>query len=189
MDRGHILRRLIHISSPIFLIYYWLPDPLWAEGPGRQVGLVFALLLTVAFEAFRMSSHLQIIGMRPYESNRMSAAAWAGIALVFAFLFFPLEVAAPAVFGMAWIDPLCGELRTHKSPLYPNFPKVAYFVLALAIMTATVGLSVGTLIAAVLSALVAVSVEKVNTRFLDDDFTMIVIPLIVIAFVFLIFGI
>ncbi len=189
MDRGHILRRLVHICSPIFLIYYWLPDPLWVGGPGRQVGLVFALLLTMAFEAYRMSSHLQIVGMRPYESNRMSAAAWAGIALVFAFLFFPIQVAAPAVFGMAWIDPLCGELRKHKSPLYPNFPKVAYFVLALAIMTATVGLSVGALIAAGLSALVAISVEKTNTRFLDDDFTMLVIPLLVIAIVFLVFGI
>ncbi len=189
MDWGHVLRRLVHISSPIFLIYYWLPDPLWVGGPGRQVGLVFALLLTLAFETFRMSKQLQIIGMRPYESNRMSAAAWAGIALVFAFLFFPLEVAAPAVFGMAWIDPLCGELRRLKSPLYPDFPKVAYFVLVLAVMTAIVGLSIGVLIAAVLSALVAISVEKVNTRFLDDDFTMLVIPLIVIAFVFLVFGI
>lgn len=189
MDWGHVLRRLVHVSSPIFLIYYWLPEPLWAGGPGRQVGLVFALFVTLVFESIRMAKQLNIIGMRPYESNRMSAAAWAGIALVIAFLFFPLEVAAPAVFGMAWIDPLCGELRKHKSPLYPNFPKVAYFVLVLAIMTATVGLSIGVLIAAVLSALVAISVEKVNTRFLDDDFTMLVIPLIVIAFVFLVFGI
>ena len=56
-------------------------------------------------------------------------------------------------------------------------------------MTATVGLSVGALIAAGLSALVAISVEKTNTRFLDDDFTMLVIPLIVIAIVFLVLGV
>ena len=131
MDWGHILRRLVHMSSPIFLIYYWLPDPLWPGGPGRQFGLVFALFLTLVFEAVRMTKQLEIIGMRPYESNRMSAAAWAGIALAFSMLFFPLKVVAPVLFGMAWIDPLCGELRKRNSRLYPNLPKVAYFVLVL----------------------------------------------------------
>ena len=189
MDWGHILRRLVHMSSPIFLIYYWLPDPLWAGGPGRQVGLVLALFVTLVFESFRMTKQLNIIGMRPYESNRMSAAAWAGIALVFAFLFFPFKIAAPGVFGMAWIDPLCGELRKRSSRFYPNLPRVAYFVLVTMIITATIGLSIGALVAAALSALVAISVEKSETRFLDDDFTMLVIPLIVIAIVFLLFGI
>jgi hypothetical protein len=189
MDGGHILRRLVHMSSPIFLIYYWLPDPLWAGGPGRQIGLVFALFLTLIFEAVRMTRQLKIIGMRPYETNRLSAAAWAGIALVFAMLFFPFKLVAPVVFGMAWIDPLCGELRRRNSRFYPNLPRVAYFVLVLVIMSATVGFSIGILVAAALAAPVAVSVEKAKTRFLDDDFTMIVIPLIVIAIVFLVFGI
>jgi hypothetical protein len=150
MDRGHVLRRLVHMSSPIFLIYYWLPEPLWAGGPGRQLGLVFALFVTLVFESIRMTKQLNIIGMRPYESSRMSAAAWAGIALVIAFLFFPVEVSAPAIFGMAWIDPLCGELRKRNSRLYPNLPKIAYFVLVMAIMIATVGLSVGVVVAAAL---------------------------------------
>ena len=189
MDWGHVLRRLVHISSPLFLIYYWLPDPLWAGGPGRQIGLLVALLATLVFEAFRIAKQLNIIGMRPYESERMSAAAWAGIALFIAFLFFPIEISAPALFGMAWIDPLCGELRKRNSRLYPNLPKIAYFALVTAVMIATVGLSIGVLVAAVLAAQVAISVEKTKTRFLDDDFTMLVIPLIVIAIVFLISGI
>ncbi len=189
MDWGHILRRLVHMSSPIFLIYYWLPDPLWAGGPGRQVGLVLALFVTLVFESIRMTKQLNIIGMRPYESSRMSAAAWAGIALVFAFLFFPLKMVAPVIFGMAWIDPLCGELRKRNNRLYPNLPKAAYFVLVTVVMTATIGLSIGVLVAAALSAQVAISVEKTKTRFLDDDFTMIVIPLLMIAIVFFIFGI
>ena len=189
MDWGHVLRRLVHMSSPIFLIFYWLPEPLWAGGPGRQVGLVFALFVTLVFESIRMTKQLKIIGMRPYESNRMSAAAWAGIALVIAFLFFPFEVAAPAIFGMAWIDPLCGELRKRNSRLYPNLPKIAYFVLVMVIMIATVGLYIGVVLAAALAAQVAISVEKTKTRFLDDDFTMLVIPLIVIAIVFFAFGI
>jgi hypothetical protein len=119
----------------------------------------------------------------------MSAAAWAGIALVFAFLFFPIEVTAPAIFGMAFIDPMCGELRKRNSRFYPNLPKLAYFVLVMAIMIAIVGLSIGVVVAAALAALVAISVEKTKTRFLDDDFTMLVIPLLVIAIVFFAFGI
>jgi hypothetical protein len=189
MDRGHVLRRLVHMSSPIFLIYYWLPDPLWAGGPIRPIGLIFALFLTLVFESIRMTKQLNIIGMRPYESSRMSAAAWAGIGLVFAFLFFPIEVTAPAIFGMAYIDPLCGELRKRNSHLYPNLPKLAYFALVLAVMVAIVGLSIGVVVAAALAALVAISVEKTKTRFLDDDFTMLVIPLLVIAIVFFAFGI
>jgi dolichol kinase len=189
MDRGHVLRRLVHMSSPIFLVYYWLPEPMWAGGPGRQLGLVFALLVVLVFESIRMTKQLKIIGMRPYESSRMSAAAWAGIALVIAFLFFPFEVAAPAIFGMAWIDPLCGELRKRNSHLYPNLPKVSYFALVAIIITAEIGLSIGVVVAAVLAAQVAISVEKTKTRFLDDDFTMLVIPLIVIAIVLFAFGI
>jgi hypothetical protein len=56
-------------------------------------------------------------------------------------------------------------------------------------MIATVGLSVGVVVAAALAALVAISVEKTKTRFLDDDFTMLLIPLIVIAIVFFAFGV
>jgi hypothetical protein len=177
------------MSSPIFLIYYWLPDPLWVGGLIRPIGLIFALFLTLIFESIRMTKQLNIIGMRPYESSRMSAAAWAGIALVFAFLFFPIEVTAPAIFGMAFIDPMCGELRKRNSRFYPNLPKLAYFVLVMAIMIAIVGLSIGVVVAAALAALVAISVEKTKTRFLDDDFTMLVIPLLVIAIVFFAFGI
>ena len=131
-----------------------------------------------------MSDHVKVIGIL-----WVIFGAFCLCLAFFALLFFPIEVVAPVVFGMAWIDPLCGELRRRNSRLYPNLPKVAYFVLVLAVMTATVGLSIGVLVAAAIAAPVAVSVEKAKTRFLDDDFTMIVIPLMVIAIVFLVFSI
>lgn len=38
MDRGQVLRRLVHISAPVFLVYYYLPDPVFpgslASSPG-----------------------------------------------------------------------------------------------------------------------------------------------------------
>jgi type III secretory pathway component EscS len=167
------------MSAPIFLVYYLIPDEV--QGVDKRVGLIVLLAIVLAFEALRLWRHWTFLGMRDYESGRMSAFAWASIGLTFTFLFFPLELAAPAVTGMALTDPLIGELRRRKSQLYPLLPAAFYLALVLAIFIALMGWSWPILLASLVGTVLAIGVEKVRTKYVDDDFLMMVVPLLGMA--------
>ena len=178
MDEGHLIRRLVHLTTPLFLVYYFLPDPLWPNGLSKGLGLVLFLFVALAAEAVRLKMSWNIMGMREYESRRMSAAAWTAIGLTFAFLLFPLWLVAPAVMGMAFIDPLIGELRMRKSKLYPAVPIVAYFVLVFAVLGWLKGPDAVALLATFFATALAIIFEKQRWKYFDDDFLMIVVPLL-----------
>jgi hypothetical protein len=184
MDRGQALRRIVHLSTPIFLIYYFLPNPLWDGGPTRVLGLLILFALVLVGEALRLIYRPKIIGMREYEKTQISAAAWAAVGMTFAFLFFPLGYSAPSLMGMGWVDPVIGDLRRKCSPQYPYVPLFLYFLLALVSMTIIVGPSLKVIIGSLVAAPLGIWAERLRLRYVDDDFLMIVIPLIAIAGVF-----
>jgi hypothetical protein len=185
MDDGHLIRRLVHLATPLFLVYYFLPDPLWLNGLSKSLGLVLFLFVALAAEAVRLKLSWNIVGMREYESRRMSAAAWTAIGLTFAFLLFPFWLVAPAVMGMAFIDPLIGELRLRKSNLYPAVPTVAYFVLVFAVLGWLRGPDAVALLAAFFATVLAIAFEKQRWKYFDDDFLMIVVPLLGMTMIYL----
>ncbi len=184
VEHGHLLRRLVHLCTPLFLIYYWLPEPLWPGGLTREQGLVILLIVALSVEFVRLRMKWRIIGTREYEYHRISAAAWAAIGMTFAFLLFPFQLAAPVLIGMGLVDPLIGELRFHKSNLYPVLPTVVYFVLVLVVLSLTITLDYRAVIAAALATPVAIFLEKQRWNWLDDDFSMIVGPILVVAAVY-----
>lgn len=118
----------------------------------------------------------------------MAAYSWAAIGLATVFFTLPFEIAVPAVLGMAWVDPLIGELRSRESQLYPQVPIAAYFVIVLLSLTLVLGFDLRILLVAGITAPVAIWVEKQRWWRLDDDFTMMVIPAFLIALMFLILG-
>ena len=179
MDLGHWTRRLVHLCAPLFLVYYLVPDEVY--GVDKRVWLVLLLAVVLAFEAVRLWRGWTFLGLREYEAGRVSAFAWASIGLTFTFLFFPLELAAPAVTGMAFTDPLIGELRRRESDLYPLVPAVFYFALVLAIFIALMGWSWQVVLASVVGTVLAIGVERIRTKYVDDDFLMMVVPLLGMA--------
>ncbi|MCU0861402.1 MAG: hypothetical protein MUE65_03685 [Methanomassiliicoccales archaeon] len=181
MDYGHWLRRLIHMSAPLFLVYYLLPEEIM--GVDKRLGLVIVLVAVLAFEAMRLTFHWRILGLRDYEDRRLSAPAWAAIGLTITFLVFPVEIAAPAVIGMALTDPLIGELRRRRSGLYPALPTVFYLGLVLVTFYLLMGLSWQVLMASLVATALAISVERVRTKYVDDDFLMMVVPAVGMAVV------
>lgn len=183
MDLGHWARRLVHMMAPLFLVYYLIPEEIY--GVDKRVGLLIVLAVILVFEAIRLWRGWTFLGLRDYEAGRISAFAWASIGLTFTFLFFPLELAAPAVTGMAFTDPLIGELRRRKSALYPLLPSVFYFVLVLTIFIALMGWSWQLLLASVVGTILAIGVERIRTKYVDDDFLMMVVPLLGMAAVLL----
>jgi dolichol kinase len=186
MDKGHVLRRLVHMLAPLSLIYYFLPDPLWAGAPSNQVLLLFLLEGILVFEVLRLHYQWPIIGIRDYEYDRLSAAAWAALAMVVALLFFPLQLAAPAIVGMAFVDPLIGELRRRKSKLYPTIPTLVYLALVLVILWYFFGLNTTVILASAVATGLAIAIERLRTKYIDDDFLMTIVPLLGLAAIFLI---
>ncbi|MDD1766066.1 MAG: hypothetical protein LUO84_06410 [Methanomassiliicoccales archaeon] len=184
MDTGRVLRRIVHVSTPLFLVYYFLPDPLWTGGPTRVLTLIVIMAVVLIAEVLRLAYKPKIIGMREYEKYQVSAAAWAGIGMTITFLFFPFGYAAPAFMGMGWVDPVIGDLRRKSSSLYPYVPLVLYFLIAIVSMSVIIGPSIKVIIASLLATPAAIWAERLKSKYVDDDFLMMVVPLIVIASVF-----
>ncbi len=183
MESGHWFRRFVHLCTPLFLIYYFLPQPLWTGGLTREQGLLIFFFLAMGFEALRLIFNVHIPGMRDYEYSRLSAAAWAGIGMTLTFLFFPLEYAAPAFLGMGWVDPLIGELRRVDSGLYPHLPAAVYFTIVIATLTCLIGLNLPVVLASITATALGISIEKLRLKHVDDDFLMLIVPLIGITII------
>lgn len=176
MDPGHIARKIVHISAPLFLVYYLLPSPLWPDGPSREVGLLLAFMFAMAFELARLVLGFHVPGMRDYEADQVSAGAWAAMALTFAFLFFPLEQAAPVVIGMALIDPLIGLVR--RTRWYPWLPYGLHLTIMLAVLGCFIPLDLKMIVVSMAISAIAIVAESIKTSFVDDDFLMIALPLV-----------
>ena len=175
----HLFRRVFHLVSPVFLAYYWVPDPL-PGGVAREALLILFVATAMAIEVVRIALRIPIFGMRGYESERISAYAWGTMGLLLGFLLFPMILVIPVFCGMAWIDPLAAWSR--RTGRYPWLPAIGY-----ATVFAGVLLAVGTLNPAEAAALTAIAApvallaEYPDIRVVDDDFLMTVVPLLVLT--------
>jgi hypothetical protein len=174
MEPSAILRRIVHLSTPVFLVYYALPSPLWPGGLPKEAGLLAVLAATLVFEFFRLRRGIKVPGLRPYESAQLSAAAWASIALTICFLLFPIEVTAPVIFGMALVDPAIGKVR--RTQWYPWLPYALHLAIMLVVLAALVPLDLRWALAAAVTSVAAIGAEGIKTRYVDDDFLMIAVP-------------
>ncbi len=191
MDRRTFVRRGFHLTSPVWLIWYWMPPNAWV-GVQKEFVLLFFLCGALLIEAARLIFRFPIPGLRDYETDRLSAYAWGSIGLATGLFFFPGELVIPTFWGMAWIDPLCAYAK--KKGRYPHLPLAAYFGLAVLILTFVVplapyqttplvGPSASARIAlyALVAAGLAILAEYPNWRWVDDDFLMHIIPLLGLA--------
>ena len=178
----HLFRRLFHLASPVFLLYYWIPRDLGnpATGLTREALLVLAVGTVLAVDIGRLALRIPVFGLRKYEAGRMSAYAWGTIGLGLALAFFPPPLVIPVFCGMAWVDPLAAWSR--KTGRYPWVPAPAY-ALTVAFLLAAIGgfdpLEILALTA--IATPVALLAEYPDIRVVDDDFTMTIVPLLALT--------
>jgi hypothetical protein len=168
--RARILRRGIHMSSSGLLSYYLVPPDMWGAGVPREVLVLTFLVPVLAIESYRVLRRPTIFGMRENERRRMSAVAWGAIGLALAFVLFPQRFVVPCALGVALIDPLIGELRRGYPRAHPYLPFVLYLVICV-----VAGLDI---IWSIIAALVALAAEAPKIAAVDDDFRMLMAPLI-----------
>ena len=173
---------MFHLCAPVILIYYLLPERFIFLS--REIWLILGFFALMAIEAGRLLTGKVFFGMREYERKQLSAYAWAGIAVVIAFLFFPMPFVVCAVVGIGWTDPLIGEMRRRKRmEYYPGIPLLVYFLISAASLYAFSDFTrIQIIILSIAGSVAAISAEKPKLP-VDDDFLMLVVPLVVLTLI------
>ena len=187
--RGHIFRRLIHIAMMIIpFLYYWngtnISNFFFELEPKQFVSVVaFIFLLT---EIIRLRMGFVVFGQRDYESNQISAFFWGGSSVCLVLLLSPeygIQNSAfgfPLILGLTLIDPLMGELRRADWSTR-NVVIIAYIGTILIWISCHYFLDTPLFIAPFIAAIVVAS-EWPRLTWIDDNATMLLIPLSFVLF-------
>src|SRR5436305_1604001 len=82
MERNAAFRRVFHILSPAFLAYYLIPETL-ADGITRTGVSILFVGTALCIEIARIALGIRLLGLRPYEGQRVSAYAQGLLGLAF----------------------------------------------------------------------------------------------------------
>ena len=188
--RGHVLRRITHLSMMILpFIYYWYGNQIAEQvtkiieiETSREGVVLIALSLLVIIEVIRLFFGIAILGQRTYEKRQISALAWGGISVCLCFLFAPLGgykeayIGLPIIFTISIVDPLLGETRrifeSDKLVIL-----IAFIVGFLIWMLSSLFLQTPFWLSLIMPPL-AIASEWPSLKYIDDNATMILIPLI-----------
>ena len=186
MEREELVRRILHCLIALAPIYFLIPDDLPVINVRRWVLLIIFLGAISIFDAWRRRKKITFLGLRPHEREGVASFAWAAAGITFVLWLIPKDLATAALIGMAFVDPLSGELRHiyARSIFVPALAFVAYFTLVFSTLAVwgDHDIAACALIAAIGSA-VAVPSEAIKVRYLDDDFSMLVFPAVVMRMV------
>ena len=176
--RGHLLRRGIHLGMSFLPFIYFAYGEHVADAVGLSLDQVVASVLLVAMtgEGIRLRLGFTVFGQRDYEANQISALAWGAIGVGMVFLLAPTEAYAwPLILSLSLGDPLMGELR-RKGMASRNVMLVS--TLALLAIWLVAWAQFGTpLWMALLLAPVCMASEWPRLTYIDDNATMVLIPL------------
>jgi len=176
---GHLFRRAFHIGmSVIPFVYYEYADDLSEMASVNELQLVSILTLAIVFsEAVRLKLGITIFGQRDYESKQVSALAWGGLAVGLTFLVlsdYP-ELVWPLILSLSLGDPFLGEVRRKGYDARVVFVSGSIF---LALIWAACWIQLGTpLWLSVVMAPICVAAEWPRLRWIDDNATMLLIPM------------
>jgi len=188
--RGHVLRRITHLSMMILpFIYYWYGNQIAEQvtkiieiETSREGVVLIALSLLVIIEVIRLFFGIAILGQRTYEKRQISALAWGGISVCLCFLFAPLGgykeayIGLPIIFTISIVDPLLGETRRifESDKLVILIALIVGFliwILSSFFLQTPIWLSL-------IMPPLAIASEWPSLKYIDDNATMILIPLI-----------
>ena len=190
---GHFFRRFTHVFMAIIPILYFIKGENLADffslTPNELV--TYACLSLVFLEMIRLYFGIIIIGQREYEAKQISALAWGAFAVCLALIISPesknfdgLEsgiYAAPLIWGLTFVDPIMGEIKRSKKGI-----KAAIFggLITSYVIWLSSSYSLGSpIIASIILAPMTVLGELPTVRWIDDNATMILLPLTVLLLI------
>ncbi len=183
---GHLLRRAIHLSLiGIPILYYW-----FGHDFGELLGLtrfqaLAAILATIIIAEFvRLWFGITIIGQRDYEAKQLSALFWGAVGVCSVLLFAPelgvagAAIGTPLIASLAFGDPAMGESRRRD---FSSEQVIGIGVVTCTLSWVVCHFMLGTplLLCIVMGPLCAFS-ELPRLRWIDDNGTMVLFPLILV---------
>ena len=187
--KGHLFRRFIHLAMVVLPLGYYvygdeitdsLSEFLSMKINREQVVSVVILIVLIA-EALRLKFGITIFGQREYEASQVSALAWGAIGISMCFLIAPEVGKFGAAYGMPLIyclvigDPAIGETRR-----VGGSAKTAFMVgsgVCFAVWLSSWYLLATPLWLAPLMAPLCTAAEWPRLKYIDDNATMLLIPL------------
>jgi hypothetical protein len=124
--------------------------------------------------------------MRAHERQWISSAAMGGVGLAAGLLLFPPHLVAGCFAAMSWVDPVAGELRERGLRGRLTMVAAAYAAVFVVIQIVlfphqAVGPALPyALIFGALAGVVGAFVEEESPKWLDDDLTMHLVPVMVL---------
>ena len=171
---GHVFRRAFHIGMSIIpFVYYEYAEKLADALSITELQLVSSLTLSlILVEALRLKMGITIFGQRDYESKQVSALAWGGIAVGLTFLVlsdYP-ELVWPLILSLSLGDPFLGELRRKEIETKNVFIFGSLFIALICLFGTPIWI-------ALIMGPLCVAAEWPRLRWIDDNATMLLIPL------------
>lgn len=183
---GHIFRRAVHIGLAVVpWLYYWhgesISDPINMTPNEVVVAVLGAIILA---ELIRLKMGFTIVGQRAYEANQLSALFWGAVSVCTALLISPefglkgAAFGAPLILGLAFGDPAMGEARRAGWEPKKVF-SAGLITVSLVWLLAWHFLSTP-LLMVLLVAPLQVASEWPRLRWIDDNGTMVLFPLLAV---------
>lgn len=180
---AHLFRRLIHLSNIFWPWLYYAYGNLLADilhSTARDL-LWWIIVVLLAAEVLRLIGGWRVFGQRMYEKTSISAFTWGGISTALVLLYAPSKGYALAIItSYALVDPLLGELRAKKLPIY--------WIIFAGMTTVTLVWLFSSLFfnlawwLAPIMGIITVAAEWPSLRWIDDNAMLQLIPLLVIKF-------
>jgi len=184
MEREVFVRRAVHCAIALAPVYFLLPVELPVAGLRRWVLLVAFFASVAVFDFWRRGRGITFLGLRPHERWGVASFLWAAAGITFVLWLIPPDVATASLVAMALADPVAGELRRagRRGALVVGASFTTYFgiVMTALVFTGTWS-SWGAALTSLIGAGVAIPSESIKTRYVDDDFTMLVFPAIAMS--------
>lgn len=178
---AHISRRLFHCSMIIVpLVYYYFLIHFASQKILDLIILAF-IFLVFLLEKFRIRMKLVLFGQRLHEATHISSFAWTMLGLGIILLLSPsVSFSIPIILTCAMVDPLLGELRSHK--INKKIIVVIGVFTALFIWFVCAAIYHFPFWYGIIIAPITVAVEWPSLKWIDDNALMLIVPLITILF-------
>ncbi len=175
---GHVFRRSIHVGMsflPLIFFEYGesLSDLVGLTVPQFMSTMVFLLFI---LEGLRLRFGITIYGQREYEARQISALGWGAFGIGLVFLLAPVEAYAwPIILSLSLGDPFLGEMR--RRGMNTRSVIVSSVVFLFFVWVACWHFFGTPFWLAFLFAPLCVASEWPRLRYIDDNATMVLIPL------------
>ena len=183
---GHILRRITHVSLALIpWIYYWHGEEIAGKVGITAHQFIFIVLgIIIVAELVRLKIGFTIFGQRAYEATQLSALFWGSVSVVLTLAFIPhagvmgAALGMPLVLGLAFGDPVMGEIR--RAGKEPKLVAIGGLITVYTAWLISWNCLDTPLLFAILIPPIQVASEWPRLRWIDDNGTMVLIPLIII---------